>query len=294
MWRRGSKPVASAALCLVLSAGCAAGEDALRTEPTEVRARPSDPVDSSAPVASLPPGAVAPLATPTEVEWVAIPGGGFEMGCTEGDEQCWDNELPRRAVTVSAFEMAATETTNGQYGRCVDDGRCSAVSSEGGDGHPVMNLTWGQAVRFCTWAGGRLPSEAEWEYAARGGRNDVRYPSGNRVSYEDANYDGTRGRDRYERTAPVKSFDPNAYGLYDLAGNVFEWVQDRWHDSYEGAPTNGSAWEAGGSSSRVLRGGSWAVGTRRLRVSGRFRNAAISPVGGGARCARTLGDAPAS
>ncbi len=106
----------------------------------------------------------------------------------------------------------------------------------------------------------RLPSEAEWEYAARAGTTTAYYWGDDTggVVREYANTSGTGGRDKWAReTAPVKQFKPNGFGLYDMSGNVWEWTQDRWHEDYTGAPMDGSAWEAGGSPSRVLRGGSW-------------------------------------
>jgi formylglycine-generating enzyme required for sulfatase activity len=126
----------------------------------------------------------------------------------------------------------------------------------------------------------RLPSEAEWEYAARAGSN-TKYSWGNTINCSQAQYDGGENSNCYYKpdgksrgTAPVKSFSPNAFGLFDMHGNVWEWTQDCWNESYQGAPKNGQSWVSGVSgecSRRVLRGGSWIDAPRVLRVSYRFR-----------------------
>ena len=127
---------------------------------------------------------------------------------------------------------------------------------------PVINVSWEDAVAYTKWLSGqtgercRLPSEAEWEYAARAG-SVTKYSWGNEIGSNQANCDVCGSQWDGKQTAPVGSFDPNGWGLHDLHGNVWEWVQDCWNGSYQGAPTNGSAWESGDCSRRVLRGGSW-------------------------------------
>lgn len=231
---------------------------------------------------SQPATTVAPSAEsgPTSLRWVRLPSGSFTMGCTSGDTTCKSSESPPHRVTISRdFALAETETTAGQYQACVSSGRCTAPQGvQGGNDHPVVYVDWNQSKAFCEWAGGRLPSEAEWEYAARGGREGWKYPWGNSISHENANY-GTAGcckglasgRDQWEQTSPVKSFAANGYGLYDMSGNVWEWVSDPWHDSYSGAPSEGSTWSFGGNASqRVLRGASWYNSPGGLRASFRF------------------------
>lgn len=222
------------------------------------------------------------------IAWVRIPAGRFQMGCTPSDSDCSSTEAPRHQVKVGAFQMAATETTNAQYQACVTAAACAAVTSEGGSDYPVVGVNWHDAAAFCQWSAARLPSEAEREYASRGGRNDWKYPWGSSISNDNANYYGMGGRDKWTRSAPVKSFEPNSYGLYDIAGNVWEWVQDNWHADYVGAPGNGSAWSTGGTTfERVLRGGSWLDNAWYLRVSARHHyHTDSSSFDGGFRCVR--------
>lgn len=171
---------------------------------------------------------MVPSAGPTaseaaRIRWVTIPAGSFTMGCTSGDRVCEAAEEPRHRVTLTKnFQMAATETTNAQYRACVEAGACSPPSNRTDSyypsqrDHPVVNVSWEDAMAFCRWAGGRLPTEAEWEYAARGGREGSQYPWGNEISPANANYSG-------RETTAVGSYSPNGFGLFDMAGNVWEW-----------------------------------------------------------------------
>ncbi|MBN2498096.1 MAG: formylglycine-generating enzyme family protein [Deltaproteobacteria bacterium] len=213
------------------------------------------------------------------LEWIPIPGGSFEMGSDAGDA----NEQPIHQVSVEAFEMNATEITVAQYRRCVDETLCSEPGTgyecnwqfHDRDAHPMNCVTWEQAARFCTCAGGGLPSEAAWEYAARGAGEQRTYPWGEEEASCDLAmmFQGQMGCGS-PSTAPVCSRvqGKSAQGLCDMAGNVWEWVQDWYHPSYQGAPDDGSAWEAGGSFSRVIRGGSLYSSPYELRTS--FRNLA--------------------
>jgi iron(II)-dependent oxidoreductase len=199
------------------------------------------------------------------------------MGSNDGDF----DEKPVHSVTVPTFKMTKTEVTVDQYGACVDAGSCSApgtgtycnwIKSDRGS-HPINCVDWDQAQAFANWVGGRLPSEAEWEYAARSGGRDWKYPWGDedatceRAVMDDDGGDGC-GRDS---TWPVcsKPSGNTTEGLCDMAGNVFEWVQDWYHSSYDGAPTDGSAWEKPTGSARVIRGGSWSDYARRVRAANR-------------------------
>ena len=192
------------------------------------------------------------------IQWVSIPGGAFSMG-QGGDAH---------QVTIKSFQIAKTEVTAAQYKACVEAGKCTALDAgssctwgiAGKEDHPVNCVDWTQAKAFSEWVGGRLPSEAEWEYAARSAGKDRKYPWGN----EDATCeravisDGGLGCGK-NSTWPAcsKTRGNSEQGLCDMAGNVWEWVQDRYHSPYSGAPTDGSAWENPAGSARVIRGGSW-------------------------------------
>jgi formylglycine-generating enzyme required for sulfatase activity len=142
---------------------------------------------------------------------------------------------------------------------------------------PVINVSWADARQYVGWLSRltgkeyRLLTEAEWEYAARAG-GMTRYSWGNDPGQGNANCDGCGSQWDVKQTAPVGSFKPNAFGLYDMHGNVWEWVEDSWHDNYVGAPTDGSAWLQGGDPSyRAVRGGSWRNDTQFIRAAARVK-----------------------
>ena len=166
--------------------------------------------------------------------------------------------------SIPAFYMDKYEVTNAQYREFMRATEHREPSSWDNDDYnqpnrPVVGVNWHDAVAYANWAGKRLPTEAEWEFAARGGLVGKRYPWGDdeEIARDHANYQGTGGKDKWEYCAPVGSFKPNGYGLFDMTGNAYEWCQD-WHDYNE--------------SSRVLRGGSWNYGTYYLRVANRSYN----------------------
>jgi formylglycine-generating enzyme required for sulfatase activity len=177
--------------------------------------------------------------------------------------------------------MGKFEVTQGQWQAVM--GRNPSSFSSCGMNCPVENVSWHDAQEFVrrlnqrTGQTYRLPSEAEWEYAARAGSTTA-YPWGERASRDHANYGAdtccsglAEGRDRWEQTAPVGQFLANAFGLHDMHGNVCEWVQDVWHDTYAGAPSDGSAWMSGGDPlRRVLRDGSWYDAPQGLRSANRI------------------------
>jgi formylglycine-generating enzyme required for sulfatase activity len=236
-----------------------------------------------------------------EPAWVTVPPGSFEMGCTPGDGECFPDEQPAHHVTLTrGFAMLATEVTVGQFqGFLRASGRVAppppGFAQTAGD--PVVNVAWGEAAGFCQWLGGRLPTEAEWEYAARGGRTASRFPNGDSIDLTQANFDGTGGRDMWATTAPVASFAPSTFGLFDMAGNVWEWCAD-WYSpsSYAGAAAVDPAGPATGTL-RVMRGGAWNCSPRSLRVTNRGRATPASRVPTvGFRCVReeAAGEAPPS
>ncbi len=217
------------------------------------------------------------------LEMVAIPGGTFLMG-TEDEEIerlvkkfNWDgfrSERPQHRVTVSSFYMGRYPITQAQWKAIaatakIDIDLETNPSKFKGDELPVERVNWYQATEFCkrlsreTKREYRLPSEAEWEYACRAGTTTPFY-FGETITGELANYrasetyaDEPNGEYRNE-TTPVGQFPPNAFGLYDMHGNVWEWCADTWHDNYDGAPTDGSVWtENGNDNHSSLRGGSW-------------------------------------
>ena len=184
------------------------------------------------------------------------------------------DEKPVHTVTLKAFQLAKTEVTNKQYRACVEAGVCSAPASyDGGDDHPVVKVNWEQARTFSEWVGGRLPSEAEWEYAARSPGKDFKYPWGNddatceRAVMNDGVSNGC-GRDG-ARPVCSKVLGNTVQGLCDMIGNVREWTQDWYQASYEGAPADGSARENPAGSDRVIRGGGWNAGTGVSRAANR-------------------------
>ena len=248
-------------------------------------------------------GTAAPavvLQEAVDLGWVRVAAGVFRMGCVEADTGCLDNEHPRHEVTfLEPFEMMAAEVTVGQYRRFVLDTEYP-FPPEPDYGqtarHPVVLLSWTDAAAFCAWAGARLPTEAEWEYAARGGRAGLVYPWGDEVSRERANYGDDRccagaigGADGWLNTAPVRSFPPNDFGLYDMTGNVWEWVAG-WldDDDYGSSPSIDPPGAAAGFA-RIARGGSWLNGPSALRTSVRLPFAQTGQTSNiGARCARDV------
>jgi formylglycine-generating enzyme required for sulfatase activity len=251
-----------------------------------------------------------------------IRGGSFQMGSEEGDAdekpvhsvKVRDFYLSRYEVTVAQFAAFIEDTRyetdaekegfsyywdgdswekkDGVYWRCDTEGNIRPVSEWN---HPVIHVSWNDATEYCKWLSRktgktfRLPTEAEWEYAAGNGSKHTKYSWGNSApsgknggSVADETgakkYNWTRSEtniflnytDGYASTAPAGQFNSNDFGLYDMTGNVWEWCQDVWHSSYEGAPADGSAWTSGGDQARrVVRGGSWYYFPSLCRVARR-------------------------
>jgi len=199
---------------------------------------------------------------------------------------------PVHGVTVPGFKMGRTEVTVCQYQACVTAGMCTvAQGSQSGDDHPVVWVDWNQSKAFCGWAGGRLCSESEWEYAARNGSAGNLYPWGiSGPTCDDAVWWGTGCSPSGPAAGCSKPTGNDKWGVCDLAGNVLEWVEDDWHDSYQGAPTNGSAWvDSPRGYYRVNRGGGFGSYDAGLRASNRdFAHPSFSADSNrGARCCKT-------
>ena len=230
-----------------------------------------------------------------------IPAGRFYMGscklsaaCPSGagvDDEAYGDENPQHEVHIrQGFRMGVHEVTVGQFKQYIAEaGRDDLLSDKfiqwngNDDRAPVTRVSWHDAQDFIDWLNKkegtrayRLPSEAEWEYAARAGTR-TRYSWGDGINCGQARYGRRRGgecSDSYDGTVAVGSFAANGFGLFDMYGNVWEWVEDCCHDNYEGAPTDGSAWTTGcdGDEARaVVRGGSWVNNPRDLRAANRYR-----------------------
>ncbi len=232
------------------------------------------------------------------LEMVAIPGGTFQMGSPESEEASLSRERPQHRITIAPFYLGKYPVTQAQwkvvagFPKVNIDLNADPSNFKGGN-RPVEQISWHEAVEFCdrlsrkTNRKYRLPSEAEWEYACRAGTTTP-FHFGETITTDLANYQGTdweyqgktypgnygsglKGQYR-EQTTPVGSFAiANAFGLYDMHGNVWEWCADHWHENYQGAPTDGSAWITGGNGDRrLLRGGSWGSNPRPCRSANRF------------------------
>lgn len=254
---------------------------------------------------------------------VTIPAGQYYMGCSEGDDTCYDDEKPRHLVNVPSFRMMEREVTRGEFRAFIEDtGYVTSARQDGSQGcyvmlpdysdfdyvegrdwespgfdqtddHPATCISEDDAQAYLTWINEnssvtfRLPSEAEWEYAARAG-STAPYAFGE-LSGGMCRYDNVADLTDFEEgatrswstpfecndgygfgTAPVKSFEANDFGLYDMHGNVGEWTYDCLNESYVDAPTDGSAWISGNCSSSIIRGGNWSNNPRNSRVTYRF------------------------
>ena len=234
---------------------------------------------------SATPGATCAEPT-TGMEFVYVPGGEFEMGCGKKEQGCDNDEKPRHNVKVNGFWIGKYEVTQAQWETVMGDN----PSNFKGANRPVESVSWNGAQMFLEKLNAavetrgraslhfRLPSEAEWEYAARAGTTTPFF-FGETISADQANYDGnyTYGKGKKgvyrERTTDVGSFPPNDFGLYDMHGNVWEWVADTYHENYTGAPNDGSVWGSlGDGKAKVLRGGSWYDYPNLCRSASRYRS----------------------
>jgi len=222
------------------------------------------------------------IQNPAGIEFVLIPGGTFDMGDTFNEGAA--DEKPVHSVTVSDFYMSKTEVTVAQYRAfCTATNRSmpSAPSWGWQDDHPMVYVTWNDAIAFCQWAGCRLPTEAEWEYAAREKGRKVRFGNGKDIANPaEINFDGSAGGKKpysvvgvyRQKTTAVASFAPNALGLYDMSGNVWEWCADWYETNYYQNRVSTNPKGPSSGESRVGRGGSWYFIPRFVRCSYRSDN----------------------
>ena len=230
----------------------------------------------------------------TPIRFIFIEGSTFEMGDIWNDGYS-DDEQPVHTVIVDSFWMSVNEITNAQYclfmnevGNPIEGGThwldlgdvdCLIekknnryVPKKGFEAHPVVEISWYGARAFAEWAGGRLPTEAEWEFAARNRGRSVKFPNGQHLSHKDANFMGIGDNDRWMRTSPVDSFPANPLGLFDMAGNVWEWCSDNYQsDYYKDSPTKNPTGPRFGEF-HVIRGGSWEYTWWNCRTTTRGRS----------------------
>jgi formylglycine-generating enzyme required for sulfatase activity len=232
-------------------------------------------------------------------EMVVVPAGEFIMGAPLSEEGSAADESPQRTVTIAhAFAVGRFAITFDEWENCVASGGCKnhwpADRGWGRGRRPVINIWWEDARAYTAWLSQRtgqsyrLLTEAEREYVARAG---TRTPFwwGQFITTDQANYDGTFGYPKAaegkgafrRRTLPVESFEPNPWGLYQVHGNVYEWVEDCWHGDYVGAPADGSAWVEPDCRRRVMRGGSYNFAPWHLRAAARGQIAAAAFAAGG-------------
>lgn len=216
---------------------------------------------------------------------VVVPAGRFKMGSPDAETDRAGNESPQHDVHIAnAFAVSKFEVTFEEWDSCVDAAGCTKRASSSqfvrDPRLPVINVTWDDAKQYVAWLSRmtgkdyRLLTEAEWEYAARAGANTP-YAWGNEISADNANCRACGSRWDNRQPAPVGSFTANAFGLHDMHGNVFEWVEDLWHDGYAGAPSDGTAWLSDVKDShlraRVRRGGAFDTGSGAVRAAYRSR-----------------------
>jgi formylglycine-generating enzyme required for sulfatase activity len=249
------------------------------------------------PVAPTPAGSLQRLTAIRDCEdcpeMVSLPPGSFIMGERNGDP----SERPAHQVTIrKPFAIGKYEVTVGQWKACVAAGGCRYNPKKAGsdDTLPVRDISWSDAQQYINWLRKktgqpyRMPTEAEWEYAARGGTQS-RYWWGDRFVPGKANCKDCG--DDWDRKSPgrVGSHEANPFGLHDLNGSVWEWVGDCWHRSYSGAPKDGSAWEQANCTQRVIRGGAWRNDKSYMHSASRFRyDADVRYLVNGLRVARDL------
>ena len=301
----------AAAVVAILAVAGAATTYELRKPPAPVKQAPTPappivaktkPVDPPpSPMPTTPPPAKAPVPAPVVVKpgavrinkkdgqkYVWVPPGSFTMGCVPDDAECGAFAKPPHRVTITkGFWMAQTATTVAAYKAFAEATHRDLPKAPKFNPNwtlndrPMVEVSWDDAVAYSTWAGGRLPTEAEWEYAARGGAGETIFPWGNDASHDLANFgkgtSGTdeqgavEGKDQWMNTSPVASFPPNGFNLYDMAGNASQWCADWYSQSYYKKSPGEDPQGPDSGTLRIVRGGSWKSPARFLRTS--FRGA---------------------
>lgn len=256
------------------------------------RARPPAPE----PAAPAPAGPAEPVATIKDCSacpvMLALSTGSFVMGSNSSDP----SEKPAHRVTIRApFALGKYEVTVGEWNACVDAGACQRVPSSAGAAAnlPMRDVSWDDAQQYLKWLGSvgnrgyRLPTEAEWEFAARGG-TATRYWWGDKMRGGNSSCKECGLPWTADSPPPAGSFTANPFGFFDMDGSVWEWVEDCWHNSYKGAPADGSAWEQPDCRTRVIRGGSWLEGASYMLSTTRFKyDASVRQPQNGFRVARS-------
>lgn len=230
-------------------------------------AAPTAPQVSPSPVSPATPGAqrASPIHEP---EMTPLQGGTFAMGSNEDI-----SEKPVHQVTIKPFAISKYPITVREWNECAAAKACTFAAT-GKDDAPITNVSWSDAKQFVAWLAGatqkpyRLPSEAEWEYAARG-NTQTKYWWGDQLKPGMANCKNCADTASAEQPVKVGSFQPNPFGLYDMGGGVDQWVEDCWHKTYQGVPSDGSPWNAGDCSSHVIRSGSWKNDAAYVRPANR-------------------------
>ena len=271
-----------------------------------------EPVAAPAPAPKPEPAAATPAPPPTATtvvthqtgavsdcdncpEMVVLQPGSFSMGDNRGDR----SEKPAHRVTIrKPFAIGKYEVTLAQWNACVEAGACKAMADTSAAGlsdmSPARDLSWNDAQRYVRWLSKltgqkyRLPTEAEWEYAARAGTSS-RYWWGQKMESGKANCKDCGGEWNNDAPAKVDAFPANPFGIYGMNGGVWEWVEDCWHKSYAGAPTDGSAWTSHDCRENVIRGGSWRNDSTYAHSASRFRyDTAVRYILNGFRVAKSL------
>jgi formylglycine-generating enzyme required for sulfatase activity len=269
-----------------------------KTAPAKPPDKPrAAPAPAATPAVTPAPGPAGSVATIKDCDacpvMVALSPRPFTMGSNNSDP----SERPAHKVALhTPFAIGKYEITVGQWRECVKASVCPAMPSLGNvpDNLPMRDVSWDEAQLYLKWLSTvsgkpyRLPTEAEWEYAARGG-TATRYWWGDQMKGGNSSCEGCGEPWTAERPPPVGSFAANPFGLNDMNGSVWEWVQDCWHSTYKGAPEDGSAWVDGTCQARVIRGGSWRENGSYMLSTTRFKyDASVRQSQNGFRVARSL------